>query len=72
MGKKTNANRLGFAVLLKYFQQEARFPNQKQDIPPVVVQHIADQVNALIGDFFDGYSWGWKRKKLHRSSEDHS
>jgi hypothetical protein len=50
MGKKTSANRLGFAVLLKYFQQEARFPNQKQDVPPVVVQYLADQVNASIGD----------------------
>lgn len=67
MVKKTNANRLGFAVLLKYFQQEARFPNQKQDVPSVVVQHLADQVNASIEDFFDGYSWGGKE----RSYTDH-
>jgi hypothetical protein len=70
MGKKTSANRLGFAVLLKYFQQKARFPNQKQDVPPVVVQHLADQVNAAIGDFFDGYSWGGKERSYtnHRKT----
>jgi hypothetical protein len=28
MGNKTEANRLGFTVLLKYFQQEAKFPNR--------------------------------------------
>ncbi len=26
IGNKTGASRLGFAVLLKYFQHEARFP----------------------------------------------
>lgn len=41
LSKKTDANRLGFAVLLKYFQQEAQFPSQKQDVPKVVVQHLA-------------------------------
>lgn len=29
LSKKTNANRLGFAALLKYFQKEARFPSEK-------------------------------------------
>lgn len=28
LSKKTSANRIGFAILLKYFQQEAQFPNQ--------------------------------------------
>ena len=30
---KTDHNLLGAACLLKYFQQEGRFPAQKQDIP---------------------------------------
>ncbi|WP_237446677.1 DUF4158 domain-containing protein [Shimazuella alba] len=49
------------------FSTETRFPNQKQDVPPVVVQYLADQVNASIGDFFNGYSWGGKE----RSYTDH-
>ncbi|MCZ0845378.1 DUF4158 domain-containing protein, partial [Brevibacillus laterosporus] len=41
MGNKTGPSRLGFAVLLKYFQQEARFPTKKQDIPKVIVDFVA-------------------------------
>ncbi len=44
LSKKTNANRLGFAVLLKYFQKEARFPSEKQDISKGIVQHLAHQI----------------------------
>ncbi|THG92329.1 transposase [Alkalihalobacillus alcalophilus ATCC 27647 = CGMCC 1.3604] len=44
IGNKTGTSRLGFAVLLKYFQQEARFPSKKQDIPKVVVEFIAQQL----------------------------
>ncbi|NDI36290.1 Tn3 family transposase [Chengkuizengella sediminis] len=67
LSKKTSANRLGFAVLLKYFQLEAQFPNKKQDVPKVVVQHLADQINSSVEDFFDKYSWGGKE----RSYTDH-
>ncbi|MCZ0845737.1 DUF4158 domain-containing protein, partial [Brevibacillus laterosporus] len=41
IGNKTGPSRLGFAVLLKYFQQEARFPTKKQDIPKVIVDFVA-------------------------------
>ncbi|XKK19955.1 DUF4158 domain-containing protein [Bacillus sp. CB102A.1] len=36
MLNKTETNRLGFALLLKYFQQEAKFPSTKQDVPKVI------------------------------------
>ena len=62
MSKRTNANRLGFAILLKYFQQEARFPNDKQDIPTAVVQYVANQIDAVVTDFFDTYAWGGKER----------
>jgi len=42
---KTGATRLGFAVLLKCFQHEGRFP-ARHEIPSAVVQHIADQVGV--------------------------
>ncbi|KIL73923.1 Tn3 family transposase [Bacillus badius] len=67
LSKKSNANRLGFAVLLKYFQQEARFPNKKQDVPKDIVQHLANQIDASIEDFFKHYGWGGKE----RSYTDH-
>jgi hypothetical protein len=43
---KTDHNLLGFAVLLKYFQEEGRFPSQKQDIPAAVTRHIAHQIGV--------------------------
>lgn len=54
IGNKTGASRLGFAVLLKYFQQEARFPSKKQDIPKVVVEFIAQQL-GLSSALFEEY-----------------
>jgi len=40
MKNKTDVNRLGFAVLFKNFQYKAAFPNQKQDIPSVLLTYI--------------------------------
>jgi len=42
---KTDHNLLGFAVLLKYFQYEGRFPSQKQDIPAALTLHLAQQAD---------------------------
>nr|WP_281999019.1 DUF4158 domain-containing protein [Priestia flexa] len=70
LSKKTSANCIGFAVILKYFQQEAQFPNKKQDVPKEVVQHLANQVDASVEDFFDNYGWGGKERSYteHRKA----
>ena len=39
---KTGATRLGFAVLLKFFQLEAYFPQQATDVPTVAVEFIVE------------------------------
>ena len=59
---KTEANRLGFALLLKYFQQEARFPSKKQDVPKVIIKYIAKQLD-ISPDQFEEYSWDGNRNK---------
>ena len=38
VGNKTGATRLGFALLLKFFQREGRFPFFKNEIPNVVMR----------------------------------
>lgn len=43
---KTGATRLGFAVLFKFFQYEARFPSHRGEIPKDVVLYIAKQLNT--------------------------
>ncbi len=39
---KEGANRLGFALLLKYFQIDGRFPRQKHDVPVPVIAFVAN------------------------------
>jgi uncharacterized membrane protein len=40
VGNKTGATRLGFAVLLKFFQREARFPAFKNEVPGAVITFV--------------------------------
>ncbi len=42
---KVGANQLGFAVWLKFFQHEARFPRSRQEIPKAVVSYLAAQLD---------------------------
>ena len=54
VGNKTGETRLGFAVLLKFFQMEARFPNSKNEIPKLVVEYIAKQLQ-LSSALYENY-----------------
>lgn len=65
MVNKTEANRLGFALLLKYFQQKARFPSTKQDVPKVIIEYIAKQLD-ISPERFEEYRWGGKEKTYIR------
>jgi hypothetical protein len=38
VGNKSGETRLGFAVLFKFFQYEARFPSHKFEVPKAVIQ----------------------------------
>ncbi len=46
LANKTGPTRLDFAVLLKFFQHEGRFPQQPQEIPDIVVAFLARQVGV--------------------------
>ncbi len=46
VGNKTGATRLGFAVLLKFFQRAGRFPAFKNEVPSVVISFVATQVSV--------------------------
>ena len=43
--KNTNKNKLGFAVLLKYFQLEGHYPKNIKFIDPLLVKDLANQLN---------------------------
>src|SRR5436190_5588926 len=64
---KTDHNLLGFAVLLKYFQHEGRFPAQKQDIPAALTLHLAHQVGIAPEELL-AYDWDGRMIKTHRAA----
>ncbi len=64
--KKTATNRLGIALLLKYFQYEGRFPRSKAEIPRDVIRYVA-QLLKVSPDRFDSYDWQGRTIKAHRA-----
>jgi hypothetical protein len=63
---RTKKNRLGLALLLKWFQYEGRFPRRKQEIPSVIVEFIARQLD-ISPDTFRAYAWEGRTIERHRA-----
>jgi hypothetical protein len=51
LANETGPTRLGFAVLLKFFQYAARFPLSRQEVRTTVVAYIARQVGIPAEEF---------------------
>src|SRR5579859_1583940 len=66
LGNKTGATRLGFALLLKCFQLEARFPASKAEIPRDVIDYIANQLH-LPASLYRQYDWTGRTITNHRT-----
>src|SRR5260370_34800315 len=54
LGNKTEVTRLRFAVLLKAFQFDGRFPDRRGDVADSVVAHLASQLGVPAEAYFDG------------------
>src|SRR3990167_5358864 len=54
--KNTDKNKLAFAVLLKYFQLEGKYPKNKTVISPDLINSLADQLNINI-EFIEEFEW---------------
>jgi Domain of unknown function (DUF4158) len=63
---KNFETQLGFAVLFKYFQHEARFPTDADNVPFAVVEFIAEQLRINTDQFYQ-YPWKGVTIKRHRS-----
>jgi len=63
---KTGATRLGFAVLLKFFQLEAYFPQHASAVPTAAVEFIAKQVKVA-PEQFEQYQWRGRTIEYHRA-----
>jgi hypothetical protein len=55
-GNKAGATRLGFAVLLKMFQANGRFPYRLEEVPVAAVEAIASQIEVP-AEAWRGYDW---------------
>ncbi len=55
LANKTGATRVGFALLLKHFQIEGRFPHSKHDIPKAALPHVAHQVGVPVDQYLACY-----------------
>jgi hypothetical protein len=63
---KYGATKLGFCLLLKFFEIEGRFPRHAGEIPRVVVDFVAAQVGVDPAEFA-GYDWSGRSIKNHRA-----
>ena len=64
--QKRGVNRLGFALLLKFFQLKGRFPEKKNEIPRVVRAFVAEELSAAESDY-EQYNWEGRGIKRHRA-----
>jgi Domain of unknown function (DUF4158) len=48
LAQKSPAQRLGCAILLKYFQWEGRFPTAWHDVPRAVIRHLAERLGVPV------------------------
>ncbi len=65
LANKTGATRLGFALLLKHFQYEGRFPPHKGDVPAAAIVHVAQQLD-LPPELYAQYEWSGRTVAYHR------
>ena len=51
VANKSGTTRLGFSLLLKFFELEGRFPDVLEEVPSVAVEYVADLVKVPAADF---------------------
>jgi len=66
LGEKTGAARLAFAVLLKAFQYEGRFPLRRDTVPVSVLGHLAAQVAVPLAAYATA-DWDGRSARRHRA-----
>ncbi|MFJ4777941.1 DUF4158 domain-containing protein [Streptomyces sp. NPDC088762] len=51
VANKSGTTRLGFSLLLKFFELEGRFSDVLEEVPPAAVEYVADLVKVPATDF---------------------
>lgn len=63
---KSDPNRLGLALLLKFFQYAGHFPSQRAEIPSQAIHYVGQQLKIL-PKCFEEYNWQGRTLKSHRA-----
>ncbi len=63
---KIGGNKIGFAIILKYFQLRARFPDTSEQIPDLIISYIANQLNIPVSSYSD-YNPQGRSAKVYRA-----
>ena len=66
IANKAGVTRLGFAVMLKFYEIEGRFPAYPQEVPPAALSYLGSLVKVDPA-LFAKYSWAGRSIKYHRS-----
>jgi TnpA family transposase len=66
LGNKTGAARLSFAVLLKAFQFDGRFPDRREEVAGSVVVHLASQTGVPSQAYSEG-EWSQRTQRRQRA-----
>lgn len=66
LGQKPVSTRLGFALLLKFFENEARFPSGADEFDRAAVDYVSEQVGINAQDF-GAYAWTGRTIERHRA-----
>jgi hypothetical protein len=66
LGNKAGATRLGFAVLLKAFQFEGRFPERREEVVTQIVFHLANQTGVPLETYFEE-EWSERTQRHQRA-----
>ncbi|GCB52012.1 Tn3 family transposase [Streptomyces sp. NL15-2K] len=65
VANKTGATRLGFSLLLKFFELEGRFPDLLEEVPQAAVEYVAGLVKVPTAEFAK-YDLTSRSAKNHR------
>jgi hypothetical protein len=66
IANKAGVTRLGFAVMLKFYEIEGRFPAYPEEVPPAAVRYVGSLVKVAPA-LFAKYAWAGRSIKYQRS-----
>jgi hypothetical protein len=69
--KYTGKNKLAFAVMLKFFQSEGRYPSNDDFLSATLMACLVDQLGLLSADNLDGFDWDSATAKRFRQEIRH-